>query len=85
MGVVTPKGRTRATIRHSGRLVAEVRTTYLCPVCGSRHEARTDPGLRALRELVRDELVSCVRGHAEEEHVTNVLAVLDDVEARIGA
>ncbi len=60
-----------------------MRVSYRCPVCGSPHDSKTEPGLRTLRELVRDELVSSVRGRADDEHISGVLAVLDDIEARM--
>ena len=75
------------------RPVAPVAVTYQCPTCGQPHRSQVagasgvsgldDRGLQILRAHALDELAAAVRARAEDDHVRDVLAVVERCEARL--
>jgi hypothetical protein len=75
VGVVTPRGRVRANIR-------DRKPPPPAPV-NVRYATEVD-GLRALRAQALEELYASVKGGAEADHISGVLALLCDIDARLG-
>ena len=94
MGVVVPHQRRRATLPQSKRPAAPVVVTYQCPTCGQPHRSQAsgsgvagldERALHILRANALDELAAAVRAGAEDDHVRDVLAVVERCEARLSA
>jgi hypothetical protein len=86
--------RTEARLREARNQPADVTVRYACPLCGKTHtrlehaapgcHGLTDVQLQELRASAVDELVNAVRHDAPAEHIKDVVAVLDVVDARLG-
>ena len=93
MGVVSPRGRTRATIPRQRRTPAPVRTAVICPTCGLSYVTQQSTGrglarlderaLRILRASALEELAKAVRAKAEPKDLRDIVRVVDRCDARL--
>jgi hypothetical protein len=90
VGVLVPhkRNRKRATLPRREQSVAPVVVTFTCPTCREPHrttDTADERALRILRGHALDELACAVRAGADDDHVSEVLAVIQRCDERLGA
>ena len=94
VGVVSPRGRARASIPRQRRTSAPVRTAVICPTCGLSYVTQQtksgglsgldERALRILRASALEELARAVRAKAEPKDLRDIVRVIDRCDERLG-